>query len=107
MRNLILSVSAAAIAALAAGSAASETPAPNATQPPVASSASQAGAPTAATIGPGGVASSPTPANQAYLLKAGEPNVVSNGPVPDTAANRRLYGGPMSNAGRHTAPIGD
>ena len=31
----------------------------------------------------------------------------TNGPVPDTAANRRKYGGPMSNAGRRTAPSGD
>src|SRR5579872_787183 len=33
--------------------------------------------------------------------------LVTNGPVPDTPANRKLYGGPMSNAGRHTAHTGD
>jgi hypothetical protein len=99
----------AALAALVAGAAAGEPSAPGAlsNQPTAAASAATAGTPAAATIGAGGVTSSPTPADQAYLLKAGQPNVVSNGPVPDTAANRRLYGGPMSNAGRHTAPIGD
>lgn len=33
--------------------------------------------------------------------------VVTNGPVPDTAANRRRFGGPRSHAGRHTAPAGN
>ena len=93
----------AALAALIAGAASGQpTPSGATSDQPIA--ASTAGTPAAATIG---VASSPTPADQAYLLKAGEPNVVSNGPVPDTAANRRLYGGPMSNAGRHTAPAGN
>ncbi|HEY3695916.1 UrcA family protein [Phenylobacterium sp.] len=32
---------------------------------------------------------------------------VTNGPVADTAENRRLYGGPISRAGMHTAPAGD
>ena len=99
----------AALAALVAGAAAAQPGASStmSDQPTSAASATAAGTPAAATIGAGEVASSPTPADQAYLLKAGQPNVVSNGPVPDTAANRRLYGGPMSNAGRHTAPIGD
>jgi hypothetical protein len=93
----------AALAALIAGAASGQpTPSSATSDQPIA--ASTAGTPAAATIG---VTSSPTPADQAYLLKAGEPNVVSNGPVPDTAANRRLYGGPMSNAGRHTAPAGN
>jgi hypothetical protein len=98
----------AALAALVAGAAAGQPAASNATDgQPTAAAATEAGAPASATIGAGGVTSSPTPADQAYTLKAGEPNVVSNGPVPDTAANRRLYGGPMSNAGRHTAPLGN
>jgi hypothetical protein len=33
--------------------------------------------------------------------------VVSNGPIPDTPANRAKYGKPMSHAGRHTQPAGD
>ncbi|MDB5448295.1 MAG: hypothetical protein JWQ97_3612, partial [Phenylobacterium sp.] len=32
---------------------------------------------------------------------------VTNGPVPDTPANRSAYGGPTSNGGRRTAPSGD
>jgi hypothetical protein len=33
--------------------------------------------------------------------------LVTNGPVPDTAANRAKYGSPMSNAGKRTAPAGN
>jgi len=33
--------------------------------------------------------------------------LVTNGPVPDTAANRAKYGSPMSNAGKKTAPAGN
>jgi UrcA family protein len=32
---------------------------------------------------------------------------VTNGPVPDTAQNRARFGGPMSNGGRRTAPVGN
>jgi hypothetical protein len=39
--------------------------------------------------------------------KAGDPNVITNGPIPDTKENRAKYGQPMSNAGRHTAPAGN
>ncbi|HYE46096.1 MAG TPA: hypothetical protein VEA44_10025, partial [Caulobacter sp.] len=64
----------------------------------VASSAAQpAGIPT----------SSPTPVEQAYLLKAGDPTVTSNSPVPDTPATRAAYGGPDSNGGRKTRPVGN
>ena len=99
----------AALAALVAGSAAGQPAASNAMsgQPTAAASATEAGAPAAATSGSGGVTSSPAPAGQAARLKAGEPTLISNGPVPDTAANRRLYGGPTSNAGRDTAPQGN
>lgn len=51
--------------------------------------------------------SSPTPVAQAYMLKAGDPTVVSNTPVPDTPATRRAYGGPDSNGGRQTRPVGN
>ena len=50
---------------------------------------------------------SPTPSQQAYLLKAGDPNVISNPPVPDTPATRRAYGGPDSNGGKKTRPVGN
>jgi UrcA family protein len=32
---------------------------------------------------------------------------VTNGPVPDTPANRARFGGPMSNGGRRTSPAGN
>ncbi|MBP7703867.1 MAG: hypothetical protein KA105_01125 [Caulobacter sp.] len=51
--------------------------------------------------------SSPTPVDQAYTLKAGDPSVVSNGPVPDTAENRAKYGAPISNGGKRTKPAGN
>ena len=51
--------------------------------------------------------SSPTPASQAWRLRAGDPNVISNQPVADTRANRARYGQPLSNAGRRTAPVGN
>ncbi|HXQ10013.1 MAG TPA: hypothetical protein VN805_03335 [Caulobacteraceae bacterium] len=100
----------AALAALAAGAAAAQTSTSggmNDQSTPTAPSAAQAATPASASIGAGGVTSSPTPADDAYKLKAGDPTVVSNNPIPDTPANRRLYGGPMSNGGRHTAASGD
>lgn len=33
--------------------------------------------------------------------------LTTNGPVADTPENRRKYGGPMSHAGKHTAPKGN
>src|SRR6202012_2012747 len=39
---------------------------------------------------------SPTPPDQASGLQAGDPTVVSNGPVPDTPSNRARYGEPRS-----------
>jgi hypothetical protein len=50
---------------------------------------------------------SPTPPSQASSLVAGDASVVSNGPVPDTKANRAKYGQPMSAAGRSTKPAGN
>jgi len=50
---------------------------------------------------------SPTPADQAFHLKAGDPNVVSNQPVPDTPQNRQAYGQPMSHGGKATQPAGN
>ena len=50
---------------------------------------------------------SPTPADQAYRLKAGDATVVANPPVPDTLENRAKYGGPVSNGGRKTKPRGN
>ena len=50
---------------------------------------------------------SPTPAAQAGSLVAGDTTVVSNGPVPDTRANRAKYGRPLSHAGNLTDPAGN
>jgi hypothetical protein len=47
------------------------------------------------------------PAEQQAGLKAGDPNVVSNPPIADTPENRKAYGAPMSNAGKHTAAKGN
>ena len=51
--------------------------------------------------------SSPTPPDQAYRLKAGDPNVVSNAPVPDTAENRAAFGGPKSATGKKSGAKGN
>ncbi len=40
-------------------------------------------------------------------LEAGDPGVVSNGPVPDTVQNREKFGQPNSMGGRRTKPTGD
>jgi hypothetical protein len=50
---------------------------------------------------------SPTHANEAYALVAGDPTVISNGPVPDTEANRAKYGQPLSATGRASRPAGN
>ena len=49
----------------------------------------------------------PVPENQADKLLPTDPGVVTNGPVPDTAANRAKDGKPLSNAGRNTPPAGN
>lgn len=51
--------------------------------------------------------SSPTPADQAWRLKAGDPNVVSNAPIPDTPQNRAKDGQPMSHGGKLTPAAGN
>ena len=63
-------------------------------------------APTGAATDTAGRVSS-MPAEQQATLKAGDPNVTSNPPVADTPENRKLYGKPLSNAGRHTAAKGN
>ena len=82
-------------------------PAPAATtpaqsMPAQAMPATQAASPASATV------SDPS-ANAALpaATDASGAQVVSNGPVPDTRANRMKYGKPMSAAGRHTAPAGN
>lgn len=50
---------------------------------------------------------SPTPAELAHRLVAGDPSVVTNGPIPDTPSNRAIHGPPNSRAGRASAPDGN
>jgi len=59
------------------------------TAPAAATPATQAGAPVSATTDASGA------------------QVVSNGPIPDTRANRAKYGRPMSRAGKMTKPAGN
>ena len=49
----------------------------------------------------------PVPADQAAKLLPSDPGVVTNGPVPDTPANRAKDGQPLSNGGRTTQPAGN
>jgi hypothetical protein len=63
-------------------------------------------APTGAAVDTSGLVSSSSPETQA-TLKAGDANVVSNPPVADTPENRKLYGKPLSNAGKRTAAKGN
>ncbi|HEY2178354.1 MAG TPA: hypothetical protein VGH15_07215 [Caulobacteraceae bacterium] len=84
------------------------------TTPPLAdtyTAPAQTAAPSATASGmntsTGPVSADQLPPGQANALAAGDNKLVSNGPVPDTAANRHKYGGPMSRAGRRTAPAGN
>ena len=63
-------------------------------------------APTGTATDTSGLVSSSSPETQA-TLKAGDANVVSNPPVADTPENRKLYGKPLSNAGKHSAAKGN
>jgi hypothetical protein len=77
----------------------SSATAPDATQAPDAS------APPTASTGQAVSTSATTtdPATGATMTT----QTLTNGPVPDTAANRAKYGKPLSNAGRRTAPKGN
>jgi hypothetical protein len=47
------------------------------------------------------------PAERTSADSAGDADIVTNGPIPDTKANRAKYGAPLSSAGRMTRPTGD
>jgi hypothetical protein len=87
--------------------------APDQTPPPQAApdQAAPAPAPAAETAGvnasTGPVPADQLPPGQASALAAGDNQLITNGPVPDTPANRAKYGGPNSRAGRRTAPAGN
>ncbi len=49
-----------------------------------------------------------TPLNVDVAARLGLPvEIVASAPVPDTPANRAMYGGPMSHAGKQTRPAGN
>ena len=109
-------LTAAAVSAVLAGAAHAQNPAPTPPAEPMpamtAPSVDEAASPASTmTVDPNAPAvilqSSPTPPEEAWRLKAGDPSVVTNGPVPDTAENRAKYGQPMSNGGKRTRPIGN
>jgi uncharacterized surface protein with fasciclin (FAS1) repeats len=62
---------------------------------------------TTATDTAGAVPMSSQPSDLQANMKAGDANVVTNGPVADTPENRAKYGKPDSNAGKRTAPKGN
>lgn len=107
----------AAVSALIAGPAfagpdPAHIPDPAVSEPMHAPAATQSGTPASTTVvDPAAPAvilqDSPTPPESAWTLKAGDPNVVTNGPVPDTRENRARYGQPISNGGRRTTPAGN
>jgi hypothetical protein len=74
------------------------------TQGPSSASAPSVNAPSsdAASVAPAAGA----PAERAPAASAGT-DLISNGPVPDTPANRAKYGQPLSHAGRATKPAGN
>ncbi len=115
-----------ASAALLAGAAMAQNASPQDTAPPAQADVSQAAppqdaAPMASPTDTGQAAptsslgssdhpipqNSPTAPEMAYKLTPNDPNVVTNGPVPDTPQNRKLYGKPLSHGGKSTAATGD
>jgi hypothetical protein len=46
-------------------------------------------------------------ANASTTIGPNGTEVIASQPVPDTPANRRAYGAPLSHAGKHTAPKGN
>ena len=91
----------------AAAAPADQTMPANTAMPADPTAATTMPAPTGtATDTAGTMTSSSSPETQA-TLKAGDANVVSNPPVADTPENRKLYGKPLSNAGKHSAAKGN
>jgi hypothetical protein len=69
----------------------------------MAPSAASAGANTSAQV----VTPNDAPSSQVQALSTGDNTLVTNGPIPDTPANRAKFGGPMSMTGKHTKPAGN
>jgi hypothetical protein len=79
----------------------------NAPPPPAAEPQAPSAGAAGVNTSTGPVSADQMPPGQASALAAGDNRLLTNGPVPDTRANRAKFGGPMSNAGRHTKPIGN
>jgi hypothetical protein len=87
---------------------AARSPAQAQPDPPAPPTASPADAPPAvAAIDPTLVTAGQAPPAQVQALASGDNRLVTNGPVPDTAANRAKFGPPLSHAGKKTAPTGN
>jgi hypothetical protein len=112
---MLLRLAAASAAAVLLTGAASAQPADSSATPAPApsagsDSATPAPAPSASADTTGYNArstSSTVPAADLGAAKAGDPGIVSNGPVPDTPENRAKYGKPDSHAGKRTQPAGN
>jgi hypothetical protein len=66
--------------------------------------------PTAADAAGNAAGNTPTIPDQTQAPASSSATVsrmVTNGPIPDTPANRAKYGAPMSHAGKKTAPAGN
>jgi hypothetical protein len=99
------------VASLAVAGAAAAQSTDQAAQPTVAQADTTAPVPPPAADAAGNPAgNTPTVPDQAQAPASGATTVnalVTNGPIPDTPANRAKYGAPMSHAGRKTAPAGN
>jgi hypothetical protein len=104
---------AAAASAIALAGAAAAQPAPTDTPPAPPPPPAAADVTPAPAITP---APAPAPDTSGYnsrsvtdlaTAKAGDTDIVSNGPVPDTRENRAKYGMPDSRAGKRTKPRGN
>jgi hypothetical protein len=106
-RNLTISAAAAVLLAtpvlvIAQTQYPQPTP-PDATDATAPAAATSAGANTSGQV----VSVTDLPPDQARALAAGDNQMVTNGPVPDTPQNRAKYGAPLSHAGRATSPAGN
>jgi hypothetical protein len=110
---MIRSMAAAVAVALLSAPIAAHAADPNgATAPPHTMTAQPAAAPEVSA--PASAYVPATPTVRSYDAKAASENIqpvatelVTNGPIPDTPANRARYGGPNSAGGRATSASGD
>ncbi len=91
---------------VATGNAATAAPGEKANPPDATAPAAQAGPPadTANSVAP---AAGAPPERAPASSVDGAPQVITNGPVPDTQENRAKYGKPLSHAGKATKPAGN